>query len=147
MQKAGWDAVDGFSARVRSRVTGDAGNFANGFVTYSGAPATYSEKYESYREEGYTGAGWELKDAIFDGFKETGKGAASSSRPVESLRSVSFEAVPGVGVDVAGVVRDTALGVVGTSGGLTSVGKVSVDEVKWEQARREAQEEWDREHE
>lgn len=35
----------------------------------------------------------------------------------------------------------------GGSGGLTSVGKVSVDEVKWEQARREAQEEWDREHE
>lgn len=66
---------------------------------------------------------------------------------MESLRSVSFEAVPGVGVDVAGVVRDAALGVVGGSGGLTSVGKVWVDEVRWEQARREAQEEWDREHE
>lgn len=40
---------------------------------------------------------------------------------------------------MAGVACDTALGVVGASGGLTSVGKVSVDEVRWEQARHQAQ--------
>lgn len=91
--RLGWDAVDGLSARVRSRVTGDVGNFANGFVTYSGAPATYSEKYESYREEGYEGPGWKISEAVSEGGKEMAKSAASSSRPVESLRSVSFEAV------------------------------------------------------
>lgn len=128
-QKLGWDAVSGVLAKGRSVVSDAVGNFANGFVTYSGAPTTYSPQFESYRDEDYEGPGWSIGKAVEGGAEEILKGGVSSSRPVESLKSVSFGASSGSGgVNYADVVRDISLAGTGAAGGLTSVGKVIVDE-------------------
>ena len=53
------------------------------------------------------------------------KGGASSSQPVESLKSVSFEAKPiSNGVDYAGMARDSAMLSAGASGVEVSVASI-----------------------
>lgn len=94
----------------------------NGVASYSGAPMTYSAQFESYQGKDYKGPGWHRDDAIAAGFKEMAKGGASSSRPVESLKSVSFDVKSGGGFDYGGAVRDLSLLGSGASGVQTSVG-------------------------
>lgn len=101
----------------------------NGVVSYSGAPSTYSPQYESYQVDGYDGPGWDVRDALTGGIKETFKGGVSSSAPVQSLKSVSFGPNPNVeGLDVGGMARDASL----LSGSLSTAstsGAVLVDEL------------------
>ena len=95
--------------RLSTEISKGVGNFTNGVVSYSGAPMTYSPQYESFRDSTYDGVGWDFNKAWQEGLKETFKGGASSSHPVESLKSVSFEAKPvSGGVDYAGMARDSA---------------------------------------
>nr|WP_322746000.1 RHS repeat-associated core domain-containing protein [Rothia terrae] len=113
----GWEATGGVSQKIRSEVAQGVGNFTNGVVSYSGAPMTYSPQYESFRDSTYDGVGWDFNKAWQEGLKETFKGGASSSHPVESLKSVSFEAKPvSSGVDYAGMARDSAMLSAGASG-------------------------------
>ena len=113
----GWEATGGVSQKIRSEVAQGVGNFTNGVVSYSGAPMTYSPQYESFQGKDYEGPGWSRADALTAGYKEIVKGGASSSHPVESLKSVSFEAKPvSGGVDYAGMARDGAMLSTGASG-------------------------------
>ena len=103
--------------RLSTEISKGVGNFTNGVVSYSGAPMTYSPQYESFQGKDYEGPGWNPRKAFESGLKETVKGGASSSQPVESLKSVSFEAKPvSGGVDYAGMARDSAMLTTGASG-------------------------------
>lgn len=124
-QKLGWQAAEGVSAKVRSGVSDAVGNFTNGAVSYSGAPMTYSPQYESFQGKDYEGPGWNPRKAFESGLKETVKGGASSSQPVESLKAVSFEAKPvSSGLDYAGMARDSAMLSTGASGVEVSVASI-----------------------
>ena len=129
LQDLGWGATSGVSQKIQEHGVDAVGNFVNGVVSYSGAPMTYSPQYESYQVDGYDGPGWDVRDALTGGIKETFKGGVSSSAPVQSLKSVSFGPNPNVeGLDVGGMARDASL----LSGSLSTAstsGAVLVDEV------------------
>ena len=93
----GWDAAEGVLPKGRSMVSDGIGDFVNGVVSYSGAPTTYSPQFESYRDEDYKGPGWDPVDAFKSGLKQTVSSSVSSSSPVESLKSVSFDPSAGSG--------------------------------------------------
>ncbi|MFW0181314.1 RHS repeat-associated core domain-containing protein [Rothia sp. P5766] len=129
LRKTGWDAAEGVAAKWRSLTSDGLGNFVNGVASYSGAPMTYSAQFESYQGKDYKGPGWHRDDAIAAGLKEMAKGGVSSSRPVGSLKSVSFDVGSGGGFDDGGAVRDLGLLGSGASGVQASVG-VMVENVR-----------------
>ncbi|WP_237233448.1 RHS repeat-associated core domain-containing protein, partial [Rothia nasisuis] len=97
LQDLGWGATSGLSQKIQERGVSAVGDFVNGVVSYSGAPSTYSPQYESYRDGEYEGPGWSAKDAGIAGLKQAVSGGVSSSSPVESLKSVSFDPSAGSG--------------------------------------------------
>ena len=108
----GWDAAEGVLTKGRSMVSDGIGDFVNGVVSYSGAPSTYSPQFESYRDEDYQGPGWDHVDAFNSGLKQAVSGGVSSSSPVESLKSVSFDPSTGEGVLSAASYAGTGSGAV-----------------------------------